>query len=163
MCAMAFDIIAHACKSGICTYSAEDSRKLSYLNKVLSPVNNYAITYDLLQYQYDRWLFKTITRAVQESFLAPGNGSNFIASMAFHPSFLPSVRTNGLFCGHPLKRKPGLACGPTDLPVLETFHFTHKFGYFTGGKTNRWHCHLFGNRQEPRRQKCDHLLYYFEF
>lgn len=83
--------------------------------------------------------------------------------MAFHPSFLPSVRTNGLFCGHPLKRKPGLACGPTDLPVLETLHFTHKFGYFSGGKTNRWHHHLFGSRQELRRQKCDHLLYYFEF
>lgn len=79
--------------------------------------------------------------------------------MAFHPSFLPSVRTNGLFCGHPLKRKPGLACGPTDLPVLETLHFTHKFGYFSGGKTNRWHHHLFGSRQELRRQKCDHLLF----
>ena len=78
MSALAFDIIAHAYMSGICTYSAEGSRKLSYLNKVLSPVNNCAIIYDLLQYQYDRWLFKTITRALQESFLAPGNGSNFI-------------------------------------------------------------------------------------
>lgn len=79
--------------------------------------------------------------------------------MAFHPSFLPSVCTNGLFCGHPLMRKPGLACGLTDLPILETFNFTHKFGYLTEGKTNRLHHHLFGNRQEPHRQKCDHLLH----
>ena len=45
----------------------QDSRlsgKVSFMTKVMSCVPDYAIEYDLLHYHYDRWLFKTITGAI---------------------------------------------------------------------------------------------------
>ena len=37
------------------------------MHKVLSPVVDYSLNFKLLQYQYDRWLFKTITGTVNSS------------------------------------------------------------------------------------------------
>ena len=34
------------------------SGKISYMHKVLSPVVDFSINFNILQYQYDRWLFK---------------------------------------------------------------------------------------------------------
>lgn len=41
--------------------------KMSFLPKALSPVVDYSLDFELLQYQYDRWLFKTITGAINSS------------------------------------------------------------------------------------------------
>ena len=35
--------------------------------KIASPVSDYAMNYDLLHYHYDRWLFKTITGAINSA------------------------------------------------------------------------------------------------
>ena len=43
------------------------SSKLSYMHKVLSPVVDYSMDFDLLQFTYDRWLFKTVTGAINAS------------------------------------------------------------------------------------------------
>ena len=43
------------------------SGKISYLHKVLSPVVDYSLDFELLQFQHDRWLFKAITGAVNYS------------------------------------------------------------------------------------------------
>ena len=37
------------------------------MHKLLSPVHDLSINFEILQYQYDRWLFKTITGAVNAS------------------------------------------------------------------------------------------------
>ena len=51
------------------------SSKISFLHKVLSPVVYYSLFFDILQYQFDRWLFKTITGAVN-SWKAAGCSPN---------------------------------------------------------------------------------------
>ena len=55
------------CESIIQGQSNRASGKDSFLHKVLSPVVDYSLNLELLQYQYNRWLFKTITRAVNSS------------------------------------------------------------------------------------------------
>ena len=95
------------------------SSKISFMHKILSPVVDYSFSFDLLQYNYDRWLFKTITGAVNSS-KASGCSPNRslenkafsrtfwqhqhfctsltqCASLASHPSLWPSVPTNGHF------------------------------------------------------------------
>ena len=50
--------------------SGETNRKngkISFLQKILSPVLDYSVDFELLQFQYDRWLFKTITGAINSS------------------------------------------------------------------------------------------------
>ncbi len=37
------------------------------MHKILSPIVDYALNYDLLQFHKDRWLFKTITGAIHSS------------------------------------------------------------------------------------------------
>ena len=55
------------CKSLVSEQSNRQNRKASFLHKVLSPVLDYSLDYEMLQYQYERWLFKTITGAINSS------------------------------------------------------------------------------------------------
>ena len=55
------------CESIIAGQTNRQSGKASFLYKVLSPVLDFSLDYQLLHYQYDRWLFKTITRAINSS------------------------------------------------------------------------------------------------
>ena len=43
------------------------SRKISFITKCLSSIVNHSLHFDLLQYIFDRWLYKTITRAINTS------------------------------------------------------------------------------------------------
>ena len=43
------------------------SGKIAFMRKLFSPVHDFSINFEILQYQYDRWLFKTITGAVNAS------------------------------------------------------------------------------------------------
>lgn len=63
------------------------SGKLSYMHKVLSPVVDYGMNYDLLQYQYDRWLFKTITGAVNASKASGCSPNRSLENKAFSKTF----------------------------------------------------------------------------
>lgn len=55
------------CESLIAGQTNRQSGKASFLHKVLSPVLDFSLDYELLQYQYDPWLFKTITGAINSS------------------------------------------------------------------------------------------------
>lgn len=55
------------CESVLEGQNNRASGKISYMHKVLSPVVDFAINYDILHYQYERWLFNTITGAVNAS------------------------------------------------------------------------------------------------
>jgi len=43
------------------------SNRASKVHKVCLPVSDFSLNFELLQYQYDRWLFKTITGAINSS------------------------------------------------------------------------------------------------
>ena len=55
------------CESVIRAQNNRASGKLSFMHKVLFPVVDNSLDYEILQYQYDRWLFKTITGAINSS------------------------------------------------------------------------------------------------
>ena len=40
------------------------SGKINFLHKMLSPVVDYSLDFEVLQHQYNRWLFKTITGTI---------------------------------------------------------------------------------------------------
>lgn len=52
------------CESIISGHVSRQSGKVAFQKKVFAPVIDYAISYQMLHYQYDRWLFKTITGAI---------------------------------------------------------------------------------------------------
>ena len=52
------------CESTLEGSEARHSAKVAFQKKICSPLIDYAISYELLHFQYDRWLFKTITGAI---------------------------------------------------------------------------------------------------
>lgn len=55
------------CKTILTDHSNRASSKISFMRKVLSPVVDCSLDFDILQFQYDCWLFKTITGAINSS------------------------------------------------------------------------------------------------
>ena len=55
------------CESFLEGQETRKSGKVSFLTKITSAVSDYALHYDLLHYRYDRWLFKTITGAINSA------------------------------------------------------------------------------------------------
>lgn len=52
------------CKSIISDSGSRLSRKVSFNAKLFSEILDYSMHYDLLQFQYDRWLYKTVSGAI---------------------------------------------------------------------------------------------------
>ena len=118
--------------------SGETSRKsgnISFLHKVLSPVLDYSVDFELLQFQYDRWLFKTITGAINSSRDSGCSPNAALQHKSFSATFwnwqhlylldalrqygLPSVRTNRHFLGPDLSK----SCGRISQWSPQTFLF----------------------------------------
>lgn len=75
------------CESVLEGQNNQASGKLSFLHKLLSPVVDYSISYDLLHYQYDRWLFKTITGAVNASKASGCSPNRSLENKSFSKTF----------------------------------------------------------------------------
>ena len=148
------------------------SGKISYMHKVLSPAVDYSLDYELLQFQYDRWLFKTITGAVNSSKASGCSPNCVLQQKSFsatywqwqHLYLIDAVRQYGFpsffFTISPYEwsfpRPPFIkdirknhCLEATDLPVLETLHVANVLeqmarGYLTGANCNRWRQHLLG-------------------
>lgn len=52
------------CESYLQGQRSRASSKVSFVNKMRSAVLDYSLEYELLHYHYDRWLFKTVTGAI---------------------------------------------------------------------------------------------------
>ena len=55
------------CESFLEGQESRKSGKVSFMTKITSGVLDYNLHYELLHYQYDRWLFKTITGAINSA------------------------------------------------------------------------------------------------
>ena len=167
------------------------SGKISYMHKVLSPVVDYAINYDILQYQYDRWLFKTITGAVNASKASGCSPNRSLENKSFSETFwqhqhlflIDAVHQYGFpslfitispyewtfpfppFIQH-IRNTYGKDA--TEVAVLETIHIAHVLeqlvrGYLTGGNSNRWRTHVLCNVDDPASKNVKTFFYRFEF
>ena len=135
------------CESVVHTQRAGASGKLACIHKVLSLVYDYALKFEVLQYNYDWWLFKTITGAINSS-RASGCSPNTrlqdksllatywqwqhlyltdaVRQYGF-PSFLSITHFEWTFPWPPFvdKMRVRYGRGPTDCPFLETLHIAH--------------------------------------
>lgn len=179
------------CESAIEGTESRESGKVAFLAKCYSSVADYHLNYELLHYQYDRWLFRTITGAINSGRITGCSPALSLQHKTFstgywqwqHRMLIDAVRQFGYpsffitispfewtFPFPPwlqtLRQHTG--CGPTDLPVLETIHIAHTLeqlvrGYLCGSNTARWRNHLFSNQQEPEMSNVVTYFYRFEF
>ena len=192
-CAMwpAFYFRTDLCESILEGQNNRASGKMSFIHKILSPVVDYSIHYDLLQYQYDRWLFKTITGAVNTSKASGCSPNRSLENKSFSKTFwqhqhlflIDGVHQYGFpslfitispyewtFLFPPFIEHIHKTYGKdaTEVPSLETIHIAHVLeqvarGYLTGGNCNRWRTHLFSNVQDPSSKNVQTFFYRFEF
>ena len=132
------------CESNIKGQTNRASGKMCFMHKILSSVQDYSINYELLHYQYDRWLFKTITGAINASKFSGCSPNSALQEISFSATFwrwqhlylLDAVRQFG-FPSFFLTISPyewtfpwplflddlrdDFAKEPTDVPSLETF------------------------------------------
>ena len=167
------------------------SSKILYMHKVLSPVIDFAINYDILQYQYDRWLFKTITGAVNASKASGCSPNRSLENKSFSKTFwqhqhlflIDAVHQYGFpslfitispyewtFPFPPFIEEIRNIYGKdtTEVAVLETLHIAHVAeqlvrGYVTGGNCNRWRTHVLCNVHDPPSKNVTTYFYRFEF
>ena len=169
------------CKSG----------KVSFMTKIASPICDYAINYDLLHYHYDRWLFKTITGAINSAKQAQCSPATALEAKTFsqqywsnqHRYLIDAVRQFGFpsmfitispfewsfpfppWLDH-LRNQTGK--GATELAIPETIHIAHVLeqyirGSLCGSNTNRWKNHLLAKKSDPSANKVTNYFYRFEF
>ena len=179
------------CESVLEGQNNRASSKISYMHKVLSPVVDFAINYDILQYQYDRWLFKTITGAVNASKASGCSPNRSLENKSFSKTFwqhqhlflIDAVHQYGFpslfitispyewtFPFPPFIEKIRNIYGKdtTEVAVLETLHIAHVAeqlvrGYVTGGNSNRWRTHVLCNVHDPPSKNVRIYFYRFEF
>ena len=179
------------CESVLEGQNNRASGKISYMHKLLSPVPDYAINYDILQYQYDRWLFKTITVAVNASKASGCSRNRSLENKSFSKTFwvhqhlflIDAVHQYGFpsvfitispyewtFPFPPFIEQIRDINGKdvTEVAALETIHLAHVLeqivkGYVTGGNCNRWRTHLLSNVNDPASKNVKAYLYRFEF
>lgn len=179
------------CESIIAGKTNRKSGKASFLFKVMSPVVDFSLDFDLLQYQYDRWLFKTITGAINSSRASGCSPNAALQHKSFsatywqwqHLYLLDAVKQYGfpsLFLTispyewtfpwpqflEDIRQEHCLE--PKDLPLLETLHVAHVLeqvarGYLTGANSNRWRHHVLNNEEKPAQSNLLTYFYRMEF
>ena len=158
------------CESAMSDGGSRLSRKVSFNAKLLSEVVDYALHFELLQFQYDRWLYKTLSGAINTARYLKCSPARSLHSKTFSPTYwdwqhryvLDAVDQFGLpdvfITISPFKwsfpfsqwledirLKTGK--GPTELAGYETAHIVHVLaqivrGYFCGSNSARWSNHL---------------------
>ena len=179
------------CESVLEGQTNRASGKISYMHKVFSPVIDYSFNYEMLQYQYDRWLFKTITGAINSSKASGCTPNRSLENKSFsrtfwqhqylyligavkqycYPSFFLTISPyEWTFPFPPFVEALRHLYGKdvTEIPTLETIHIAHvlnKFsrGYLTGGNCNRWKTQVFGNCSQPSAANLQPFFYRFQF
>ena len=192
VCTVAFSVpLQHALRSMIAGQSNRQSGKVSFMHKVLSPVIDFCLDYELLQYQYDWWLFKTIAGAINSSKASGCSPNAALQQNSFSPTYwewqhlylLDAVRQYGYpsffltispyewtfpWLRFIQQIREDHCLEPTDLPLLETLHVGQVLeqiarGYLTGANSNRWHQHVFNNQDQLTESNVLTYFYRMEF
>ena len=167
------------------------SAKIAFMHKLLSPVHDFSINFEVLQYQYDRWLFKNITGAVNASKASGCSPNHSLENKSFSKTFwqhqnlylMDAVRQYG-YPSFFITISPYEWTFPfppfleeirsryfkdvTETPTIETLHITDVLeqfarGYLTGGNCNRWRTNVFTNLQDPTSKNLQTFFYRLEF
>lgn len=136
------------CETAISGCDSKLSSKVSFVTKVFSEIADYALHFDLLQFQYDRSVYKTVSGAINCARILNCSPARALDTKSFSPSFwqwqhlylIDAVRQ---FClpdvfitispfewSFPfpdwleqIRLQTGR--GPTELAAFETYHIAH--------------------------------------
>ena len=167
------------------------SGKIAFLNKVFSNILDYGLTYDLLQFHYDLWIFKTVTGAISSARRMQCSPARALNAKTFsagywktqhrllvdavrqfgYPSVFVTINPYEWTFPFPqwLKNAQQLTgCGPTKLAGFETIHIAHTLeqivrGYLCGSNDARWNKHVFSYNNRKGRSNINTYYYRFEF
>jgi len=181
----------HLCESNQGGGDSHFSAKRSFLFKILSSVMDYGDSFKLLRFHYGRWLYKTVSGAIESAKRFSCNPGTALDSKAFTPGYwqwqhaylLDAVRQLGppnIFITispyewtfpKPIwlvKRMHALGLSATHLPTLETIHIAHVLqellrGYISGRGSCAWKDHLRANYHQKSVPNVKTYFYRFEF
>lgn len=147
--------------------------------------------YELLQFHYDHWLFKTITGAIsiaRKLKCSPARALNtktfsvgywqwqhrfLVDAMRQYGFPSPFITISPYEWTFPVPTWLETYCqetgsGATNLAGFETMHFAHTLeqliqGYICGSTTARWKEHLLHHKCDPKRTNVNTYSYHFEF
>jgi hypothetical protein len=179
------------CESKITDSGSRRSSKVSFNTKVFSEIVDYALHFDLLQFQYDRWLYKTVSGAVNTARILKCSPARSLDTKLFsatywqwqHRFVLDAVHQFGLpdvfitispfEWSFPFPKwldhiRLQTAKEPTELAGYETAHIVHILaelvrGYLCGSNSNRWSNHIFSYNSDKNRSNVKTYFYRFEF
>lgn len=179
------------CESIISDSGSRRSRKVSFITKLMSEIIDYGLHYDLLQFQYDRWLYKTVSGAINTARYLKCSPARSLDTKTFSATYwqwqyryiLDAVSQFGLpdiFITispyewsfpfpkwiEDIRVKTGK--GPTELAGYETSHIVHVLaqivrGYLCGTNSKKWTNHLFSYNHIASRANVKTFFYRFEF
>ena len=179
------------CESAISGSDSRLSSKMSFILKVFSEIADYALHFDLLQFQYDRCIYKTVSGAINSARFLNCSPARALDTKQFSPTFwqwqhlylLDAVQQFGLpdvfitispfEWSFPfpnwldqLRSETGLA--PTQLAAFETYHIAHTLeqivrGYLCGSNDKRWSNHVFSYNRIAKHANVRTYFYRFEF
>ena len=175
------------------TLKGDESRqsvKVSFINKVFSNIVDYGITYDLLQFHYDLWIFKTVSGAISSARRMKCSPATSLNSKTFsagywrtqhrhlidavmqfgYPSVFVTISSYEWTFPFPqwieyAQQLTGR--GPTELAGFETIHIAHTLeqivrGYLCASNDAKWNRHVF-SFNEKNRSNINTYFYRFEF
>ena len=179
------------CESNISDGGTHLSSKVSFYTKLFSEILDYGMHFDLLQFQYDRWLFKTVSGAVNTARFLRCSPARALETKTFsatywqwqHRYVLDAVDQFGLpdvfitispfewsfpFPSWLDEVRMKTGKGPTELPGFETAHIVHTLaqlvrGYLCGSNSKKWSNHIFSYNAKKDHSNVKTFFYRFEF
>lgn len=167
------------------------SSKVAFCKKLFSEILDYGLHFELLQFQYDRWVYRTVTGAINTARMLKCSPARSLDTKTFSPTYwqwqhrfvLDAVNQFGLpdiFITlspyewsfpfpqwlNDIRHKTGR--GPTDLSGYETAHVVHILaqivrGYLCGSNSNKWSQHVFSYNRIAKQTNINTYFYRFEF
>lgn len=179
------------CDTTVIKKSGKASSKIAFMTKVFSQVLDYGTNFELLQFHYDFWLFRTVSGAITTAQRFHSTPAQSLAGKAFSPEFwkwqhlalIDAVQQLGypsLFItispsewSFPLppwllKLQEYSGLYETELPAFETMHFVNVLeqivrGYLCGSNDKSWKSHLFSYQRNNNVANVLNYFYRFEF
>lgn len=179
------------CETAIQGETSRRSRKISFINKVQSTILDYGTNYELLHFQYDMWLFKTVSGALTSGRFRMCSPARSLETKPFsvqywkwqHRFLLDAITQFGppsIFLtispyewsfpvpGWLSSLRDLTGKGPTELAAFETSHITHILdqiirGYLCGSNDKKWSNHVFNHNNISTFDNIQTYFYRFEF
>ena len=179
------------CESAIRGNETRLSMKRAFHFKAMSSIVDFSLDFDLLQFQYDRYVFKSVTGAIESgkkfqcSPLRSLEGKTFTASywrwqhlylkdavrQFGFPSLFITISPGEWSFPKPqwfAQRQQYAGVDPKAIPYQLSVHIMHILeqiarGYISGVNTQRWRTHACADRRSPGNNNVQAFFYRFEF